>query len=566
MLYLTELPLVLRPGGAPVPEQSVSPMPPSSLSTTLVRLAVVAVLVFATVAATPGVLAADATVTFDAETYSATRGAIVPLTISLDGAQSATVTLTETTGAYAATVTVVDADEDGTVRLELDTFAAGSGNDFHAYRATDGDQLVSVTRLTPARSDPLPAGTYALVAVAGESQDDATLTLSPFSLGAVTVETAPHVYSPFGETPTVSDTVASGDWVILRFDAPGLSGVVDTDRPPVSALVYADPSTPRARSTHTVRAPVADALHGVPLRSLVVDYEGETDARPWQLTPGADAAIVGVDHDSDGTLDIDLTETLVSVSTYSDGRYRLQFDGAYALAPGDELVVQYELYNPDTTGSDPVAVRINDETELVGVATYGPAGQGTLGNGVTLDLVRVVDDEAVPVSLANAHYRVDLETEELVVATIAPELAEDETSAEYVATLALSSDSVYADDIDDSVVARYTVVPRTASIDGVSDGTLSVDQHQQRLSGTTTVAPGSRLVVYAVRYDDPRSFIQARLVTVSADGSWEADFEFTHIEPGSRFDVAVYDLEHGGITASAELTPTAVPAVVTSAT
>lgn len=564
MLYLTELPLVLCPGGAPVPEQSVSPMPSSRPSTTLACLAVVAVLVFATVGVTPGVLAADATVTFDAETYSATRGAIVPLTISLGNAQSGTVTLTETTGAYVATVTVVDANKDGTVRLELDTFAAGSANDFHAYRVTDGDQLVSVTRLTPARTHPLPAGTYTLVAVAGESQDDATLTLSPFSLGSVAVETVPRVDSPFGETRTVSDTIASGDWVILRFDAPGLSGVVDTDRPPVSALVYADPSTPRARSRHTVRVPVDDALHGVPLRSLVVDYEGDTEARLRQLTAGADVGIVGVDHDSDGTLDTDLTETLISVSTHSNGRYRFQFDGEYYLAPGDELVVQYELHNPDTTGSNPVAVRINDATELVGVATYGPAGQGTLGNGVTLDLVRVMDDEAIPVSLANAQYRVNLETAELVVAAPAPALAEGETSAEYVATLALSPDSVYADDVDDSTVARYTVVPRTASVDGVSDGTLSVDQRQQRLSGSTTVAPGSRLVIYAARYDEPGSFIQARLVTVAEDGSWGTDFDFGDVGPGTRFDVGVYDLERSGITPSAELTPAAVPAVVDS--
>lgn len=540
-------------------------MPSSRPSTTLVRLTVVAVLVFATVGVTPGVLAADATVAFDAETYSATRGAVVPFVVSLDGARSGTFTLTETTGAYAATVTVEDADEDGLVRLELDTFS--TSDDRRAYRVTGRDRLVSMTRLTPARTDPLPAGTYTLVAVTGESQAEATLTLSPFTLGPAVVETVPRADSPFGETSTATatatDTVATGDWVVLRFDAPGLSGVVDTDQLPVSALVYADPSTPHARSTHTVRVPVADDLQGVPLRRLVVDYEGDTAARPRQLTAGTAVALVGVDHAGDGTVDVDLSEALVSVSTHSNGRYRFQFDGEYRLASDDELVVQYEPRNPDTTGRDPVAVRINNAPELVGLVTYGPAGQGTLGNGVTLDLVQMTDDETVPVSLANAQYRIDAETGELVVATLAPALADGESSVEYVATLSLSADSPYVGDAGgDRAVARYTVVSRTATVDGVANGSLSVNQTQQRLAGTTTVAPGSRLVVYAARYDEPGSFIQARLVTVDDDGSWATRFDFRDVDSGTQFAIVVYDLEQGGLTPSAELTPDPVAVVV----
>jgi hypothetical protein len=537
-------------------------MPFDRSSTTTVGLVVAIALAFAIAGVTPGVVAAaDAAVSLDAESYSATRGAVVPVVVSMQGTPRATVTLTESTGGYVATATVADVDDDGRVRLELNTFLAGQGDERRAYRAA-GRDTVSVTRLTPARKSPLPAGTYQLAVVARGAQDDAPLTLSPFTLGAASVETAPRALQPSADTLHTADTVATGDWVVFRFDTPGLAGVVDTQRPvPVSNLVYADPSTPTARSTHTVRIPVERETS---LRRLLVDYDGGSRDRPRQLTAGTTVALVGVDRDGDGTVDVDLADNLVSVSTHSHGRYRLQFDGEARLVTGDDLVVRYDLVNPAATGRDRVSVRINDAAATVGVVEYGLAGQGTLGNGVTLDLVRDVDGDETPVSLPNAAYAVDEETGTLTVVFPAPVVPAGETAVTYTATLSLTPDSPYAADVgDDEAVANYTVVPRTATVDGVVDGTLSVEQGPQQVTGTTSVAPGSRLVVYAARYDEPGSFIQARLVTVADDGSWETRLDFRDVEPGTRFEITVYDLERGGLTPSAALTADPVDAVVT---
>lgn len=537
-------------------------MPLDRSSTTTVGLVVALALAFAIAGVTPGVVAAaDPAVSLDAESYSATRGAVVPVVVSMQGTPRATVTLTESTGAYVATATVADVDDDGRVHLELNTFLAGQGDERRAYSAA-GRDTVSVTRLTPARTDPLPAGTYRLGVTARGAQDDAPLTLSPFTLGSVSVETAPRVLQPSADTLHATDTVATGDWVVLRFDTPGLAGVVDTRRPvPVSNLVYADPSTPTARSTHTVRLPVDRETS---LRRLLVDYDGGSRDRPRQLTAGTTVALVGVDRDGDGTVDVDLADNLVSVSTHSHGRYRFQFDGQARLVAGDDLVVRYDLVNPAATGRDRVSVRINDAAATGGVVEYGLAGQGTLGNGVTLDLVRDADGEETPVSLANAVYTVDERNGTLTVGFPAPVVPASETAVTYTATLSLTPDSPYAADVvDDEAVANYTVVSRTATVDGVVDGTLSVEQGLQQVAGTTSVAPGSRLVVYAARYDEPGSFIQARLVTVAADGSWETRLDFHDVDPGTRFEVAVYDLERGGLTPSAVLTAEPVDAVVT---
>ncbi|SEP22733.1 hypothetical protein SAMN04487948_12346 [Halogranum amylolyticum] len=542
-------------------------MPFVHSSTSVVGLALVVVFAFATAGVTADVVtASDGALALDAEAYSATRGAVVPVVVSLDGTSSARLTLVERTGAYVATATVVDADGDGQIRVAFDTFAAGRGDERQSYRAAAGDAVVDVTRLTSARTTPIPAGTYAVVATTADARADATLTLSPFAFGPTAVETAPRGVSPFPETPDEAEThhetdvVATGDWVVLRFDAPGLSGLVEADAVPVSNLVYADPSTPKARSTHTVRVPV---VSDEPLRRLVVDYDGEDGDRPRNLTVGAAVTLVGVDRDGDGTVDVDLDESLVSVTTHSDGRYRFQFDGQYRLAPGDGLVVRYALVNPDTTGRDRVTVGVNDAPSTAGTVTYGLAGRGTLGNGATLDLVRTVDGETLPVSLATAEYGIDAEAGVLTVAFPAPSLVEGRGAAEYTATLSLTPDSPYAGDVgDDRAVASYVVVPRTASVDGVVDGTLSVESGRQPLAGTASVAPGSRIVVYAARYDEPGSFIQARLATVDADGSWTADFDFRDVDPGTRFELTVYDLERGGLTPSAELTVEPVDVVV----
>ena len=537
-------------------------MPLARSPTTVVGLVVVVVLAFATVGVTPGVVAAaDGGVSLDAESYSTTRGAVVPFVVSLDDTTRATVTVVETSGEYATSLTVVDVDKDGQIRLAFDSFTAGQGDERRSYRVSGRDAIVSVTRLTSVRTTPLPAGTYSLIATTGDARTEARLTLSPFAFGPASVETAPRGSSPSAETLHETETVATGDWVALRFDTSGLTGLVDPESVPVSNLVSADPSTPKARSTHTARIPID---HDAPLRRLVVDYGGDSRNRPRQLNVGAGLSLVGVDRDADGSVDVDLDDNLVSVSTHSNGRYRIQFDGQYRLTAGDDLVVRYELVNPDTTGRDRVTVRVNDAPATTGRVTYGLAGQGTLGNGVTLDLVRTADGEPTPVSLANARYLVDAETGTLTVLFPAPSLDDGQTAAEYVATLSLTEANPYASDVDDDrAVARYTVVPRTATVAGADDGTLSVEPGRQILTGTTSVAPGSRLVVYAARYDEPGSFIQARLVTVAADGSWETQFDFRELDAGTRFEVTVYDLDRGGLTPATRLTSDPVDAVVT---
>lgn len=539
-------------------------------STTVVVLALL--LAFATTGFGPGVAFAavpsvaddgDSSLALDADAYRATRGSLVPLTVTLDEGDQVALTVSGPADSYESTAVFTDTDGDGTVSVAFDSFHAGRGDERRAYRVSGDDRLGTVTRATARLDTPLPAGRYQIVATTGVEWDGARLRLDPFSLGTANVSTLPRDafdgdgdgdadLSALAEQSTPTTELARGDWLVLQFEAPGASGLL-TDPQPAANLVAADPSTPGMRSTHTVRVPISEP--GA-LSKLTVDYDGTLADRPRQLTSGSAVTFVGVDHDADGFVDEALDDHLVSVVSHSNGEYRLLFDGEHDLLAGDVLVVAYDLVNPKIDHVDALSVRVNGGAPTSGTIAYGLAGSGSLGNGLSLDIVATGDDTAgVPVSLAGAHTYADPDTGVLSVVVPTTGLVAD-APVDYRATLSVTDDSPYAADVrGDPPSVTFTAVPRTAAIDGAETGDGPfVEQARETVTGTTSLAPGSRIAVSASRFDDPGSFIQVRLATVADDGTWSVTFDFREAAVGSTVKLAVYDWERGQPVPSAALT------------
>lgn len=543
----------------------------SRVTTTLVAV----VVVLSTVLVSAPLVTATATVSLSTPDDTYHRGDLVPLVVTLDDASSATLTIDGLDGSYRSTVGVYD-DGDGRVELLLDTSRAGGENETAAYATVDPDDRAVPATLV-ASSSPLPTGNYAVTAVTDESGADSTAAattdatvefdLEPFAYDSATVRTAPVWSDPddFDGELTAQSTVATGDWVVLSFTADGLSGLLDENATlGETDLVVADPTTPGERSTHRVQVPVG--TDGT-LRSVVVDYSGSDDhPDPVSERTQPRSPRVGVDRDGDGLLDARFDAALTTVTVTSEGEYRFAFSGDAELAAGEVLVLEYDVVNPSSDGSQPVSVSVNDAPAEDGVVVYGPPGQGSLGNGVDLRLERVDDGATVTPLLSSAAYEFDPAANRLNVTTLAPATPSDDSSVTYRATLALTPQSPLTADArndDDPLAATFTVVPRAATVDALEptvdsgrDGdVLSVPADPVTVSGTSTLAQGSRIVVLVRGSGDGGPFMQAQFATVEADGSWTATLDFDGVDPGTEFALAVYEWDPTRPVPVSELTP-----------
>ncbi|WP_336002710.1 BGTF surface domain-containing protein [Halorientalis halophila] len=95
--------------------------------------------------------------------------------------------------------------------------------------------------------------------------------------------------------------------------------------------------------------------------------------------------------------------------------------------------------------------------------------------------------------------------------------------------------------------ASIRLVERSLTFDTRPDGTLAVaPEADARLTGTTTLAPGSR---FEVRARSSGNFLRRADVTVGADGRFAADMNLSGVEPGTEFTASVdaVDAETEGV-------------------
>ena len=181
-----------------------------------------------TAAATAG--QAGGSAAFENNTVAEQRGDVAEFTVTLDGTDRARVTIGSPAVNYVASFTVVDANGDGRVTVDYNTFLAGLDTSASGITAGEGDEIRNYELRTEPLDSPLEAGGYEMsVSVGGEETDVATLDLGERSTGQARTWIAPadadaDTAAEIRSVATQNDTVAQGDLAIVQVEASGLYG------------------------------------------------------------------------------------------------------------------------------------------------------------------------------------------------------------------------------------------------------------------------------------------------------------------------------------------------------
>ncbi|WP_128478716.1 DUF7827 domain-containing protein [Halorussus pelagicus] len=160
---------------------------------------------------------------------------------------------------------------------------------------------------------------------------------------------------------------------------------------------------------------------------------------------------------------------------------------------------------------------LNDDSTGLSMSLTRLGGMNVPPTDVSLDRGRLVVDES------NNQFFVVFDSERL------------EEGARYQANFTISGDNPYVTEQNaTSLVTNFTVVTRSASF----DRPVEVPAGQATISGDSTLAPGSELNVEAVNTGQS-PFLKRQGATVAEDGTWEASFDFSDVEPNTSFRVSI---------------------------
>lgn len=173
---------------------------------------------------------------FASQTISGTAGDVMQIPITFQNAETATLDVGSEDVGYRTTMTVSDADEDGTVTVLWNTHLAGTTDDESAaFEAKGPDTVTSVERTTGEVRTRLGQESYGMrLRVDGTETDvDLATVTDPNNVErSMTIRTAPANVDDLEDARTassVSSNVAVGDWVIARVETAGIHGYV-TDK------------------------------------------------------------------------------------------------------------------------------------------------------------------------------------------------------------------------------------------------------------------------------------------------------------------------------------------------
>lgn len=265
---------------------SVSARCPPQMTESRRYTAVLAVLLVSTVLAAPvaavsGSFAADTSVEtqqvnstqesnveFTQSDFSEEQGDVAEIGVTLTDARVATIVVGGFNLGYKSIVTVRDADNDGRVTMQFNTY--GESNDGAGYSAAGVDQIVSVN-IADGVSKSLAVSEYDLKVVPGDNAsapatDTATLTITDRQTNGLDIWRAPAddrlrtvndvrdglragrnlpCDDPTTELcgPTITETteIARGDKLVVRYNVSGFSGLLAAQTP--TANGYASDNT-----------------------------------------------------------------------------------------------------------------------------------------------------------------------------------------------------------------------------------------------------------------------------------------------------------------------------------
>lgn len=366
----------------------------------------------------------DPELAFEQSVYETTRGDIVWITISTEGAiDEAAITIgdADNTG-YESTV-IVEPTDDGEIELGFNTWVAGGANTasedpavplFHvtdgsyvSHTETVGDETTTeftdpwMTMSDHASEDTLErvleTGTYDLAVEAHGEEAVASLELQERALGNATILTAPHdqtvettrdilegyqiVVDPPGE-PWIAESnhiafdesAAIGDWVIHHVTVTGIHGAfpIDADPDAMFDTVFADGG-------------LADA--GMRVTVEETDPPGSLDPATFQFSPAdtfvipdggndslyiaVNTAAIGTDRNGLETGD-SFTFELEFDEAFLETYYRdadVPDDGETATADAYEIVQRSLTFDTD---NDDVAVSAASEQLITGETNVAP--------------------------------------------------------------------------------------------------------------------------------------------------------------------------------------------------
>lgn len=428
---------------------------------------------------------------FDRSVYRDQTGDTVPLRLSVPAGERATLEIDGP--GYAAETTLVDADGDGAVRVEFNSYEAGwRADERAAFRAVGADRLTATVRDTDRRDAPIASGRYRLTLDAPGRSGGALLLLSAPAFRfarshAVPADAWPGSLARLRALAAGEDeeAVAAGDWAVFAFRADGLSGMARVDDPPVENLVWAADARTGAPSRHTVRHELTRPVTN--LSAVSVDYAAGDGGTPAGLSAPTDVA-VGVDSDDDGRTERELAALATTVPR--NGTLRIPLADAPDVAAGETLVVRYDVRNPRMPGADAVALWLDERMVERGDVEYGLAGDGSLGNGLDFRVDAVVGDRTVPVTLPAHEYVLDRERDTLYAVVDARGL--DEPAVRYRATLRLDGANPYVE-TPQRLTTRFAVVEPRTSFTRPDATTEAFGVGTERVAVSTSLAPGTEL-------------------------------------------------------------------------
>ncbi|MGB9952924.1 DUF7282 domain-containing protein [Haloarcula marismortui] len=149
--------------------------------------------------------------------------------------------------------------------------------------------------------------------------------------------------------------------------------------------------------------------------------------------------------------------------------------------------------------------------------------------------VVVVDDPD------NNTYFVAVETQNANFESGTP-IREDDEDDELEANFTISGNTGLSDD-NDGVEDDYSIVDRDATIDTTNGLVLVQAAADQRLTGTTTVAPGSEFEVEIESESESNPFLDRPEATVDTDGTFTATADFSDYSAGTNFTAQTLDVD-----------------------
>jgi len=481
---------------------------------------VVCVLLLASIGS--GVVAAqDAdTLRFADAVTTEQRGDVAQIPIRVGDRRYVALSVRAPDGTYDTRVRIVDADGDGRVTVELNTFSAGwTADEATAYAASEGDRITDVDRRTRRLDGPLPERRYNLVVAAGGESTAASLVLESGTVGNATTATIPadRLAGGVAAVPTTprfeTDRVAVDDHAVYAFDVNGVGGLLAAAAPPGANLVYPTDSTPGATTTHAVGV---DADRRVTPETITVRYAGGGAPRLLDRFDADRLRTLGIDTDGDGIVEIDLRSAVERVQVdASETTLTVHLDTDATVAPGETLRLAYGATNPGEPGTYAVHASLGDGVDAAGDVVYGLAGRGTLGYGLDLRVTAVGDETvvdplaAVDYAYADGHLYALVNTSTLAV------------DGQYGVGLIHWGASPLATETR-ATGATVRITERRATL--VDPTPAGGDGSDLTVRATTTLAPTTEVVV-AVSGDAPDGFLFQRTTRVGDDRTITATFD-----------------------------------------